>query len=507
MEIIQSQSITVESRIYNQNNDILIPYCELYNFIFRKLFNEIRNNPDSEFKILQQQYSKEFNIKVRVFKSLYIKVQAALASLKELNKQYISEKESKINETTKKYNRSKYKGKKHYLGNKLNNLKQQLFNLENKKDWNITFGTKKLYKSQWSKKKSINYDAWIKEWRRERNNNLYFVGSKDESYGNSLCQLISLTQLRLTLPEEIQLLNNNGNKYLILDINLDHNGKNYDLLKTAISNNQALTYNISQKENGKWYINVSFEISTHLNPDNYNGTIGIDLNHNLIATCTVKKDGNQSEFKDYIMDIENWSSDRITNELSLILDDIVKRAKEENKSITIEDLNFTKKKSKDNGSITNKKLHLLPFSKFYKLLLSKCIKNNLLLKLVNPAYTSVISKFKYKNQFGRSVHSCAAYVIGRRGLGYTERIPYGIRSLLHSGGNLVIDKHETWKSVFKQLIKRYPIFKERGFSLRNTKSEVLQLLIVRCKPSVLRPPNAAKAAQEKTIALSDFIVV
>jgi hypothetical protein len=42
---------------------------------------------------------------------------------------------------------------------------------------------------------------------------------------------------------------------------------------------------------------------------------------------------------------------------------------------------------------------------------------------VNPAYTSVIGRFKYMKKYGLSVHESAALVIGRRGLGYQERLP------------------------------------------------------------------------------------
>jgi hypothetical protein len=50
------------------------------------------------------------------------------------------------------------------------------------------------------------------------------------------------------------------------------------------------------------------------------------------------------------------------------------------------------------------------------------------IKKVNPAYTSVIGRFKYMKKYGLSVHESAALVIGRRGLGYHERLskkPHG----------------------------------------------------------------------------------
>lgn len=42
---------------------------------------------------------------------------------------------------------------------------------------------------------------------------------------------------------------------------------------------------------------------------------------------------------------------------------------------------------------------------------------------VNPAYTSVIGKYKYTASYGMSGHEAAAYVIARRGQGREERLP------------------------------------------------------------------------------------
>ena len=47
----------------------------------------------------------------------------------------------------------------------------------------------------------------------------------------------------------------------------------------------------------------------------------------------------------------------------------------------------------------------------------------LTLKKVNPAYTSVIGRFKYAKMYGLSVHEAASFVIGRRGLDFEEKVP------------------------------------------------------------------------------------
>jgi len=43
-------------------------------------------------------------------------------------------------------------------------------------------------------------------------------------------------------------------------------------------------------------------------------------------------------------------------------------------------------------------------------------------KKVNPAFTSVIGKFKYQKMYNLSIHESASYVIARRGLGFNEKL-------------------------------------------------------------------------------------
>lgn len=69
-------------------------------------------------------------------------------------------------------------------------------------------------------------------------------------------------------------------------------------------------------------------------------------------------------------------------------------------------------------------------------MISKCSRNGIELKLVNPAYTSVIGLFKYANRDNLSTNHdsnskdlSAALVIGRRGLGFNENPIVSIRLL------------------------------------------------------------------------------
>jgi len=74
------------------------------------------------------------------------------------------------------------------------------------------------------------------------------------------------------------------------------------------------------------------------------------------------------------------------------------------------------------------------FKKFEDLIISKATRNGIKLKQVNPAYTSKIGLLKYSNREdissnhnSKSKDYSAAFVIGRRGLGFNETCVFSIR--------------------------------------------------------------------------------
>lgn len=52
--------------------------------------------------------------------------------------------------------------------------------------------------------------------------------------------------------------------------------------------------------------------------------------------------------------------------------------------------------------------------------------NQILIKKVNPAFTSLIGKIKYLRKYGLSIHQSASLVIARRGQNFKETIPPGL---------------------------------------------------------------------------------
>ncbi len=272
------------------------------------------------------------------------------------------------------------------------------------------------------------------EWNRRRNNHFFYIGSKDETNGNNACQYIADKKiLRITLPYCLQ---KEGNKYLEVPVKFSSeiekkNKQYFDYFLTAHKNKQALSYKFLQKENGFWYVQVSFSIFSDPKPT-CNWTIGVDLNYNLVATTEMDKKGNKVGFKNYKYESQNLNSKQIDDVLSKIVLDIVKRAKEQNRSIAIENLDLGNcKSSKDKKK--NKKISLISYSAFRSKIEVKCCKEDIELKAVNPAYSSVIGKFKYSKFYGISVHNGAALVIARRANRFRDKVPIQICGILQRG--------------------------------------------------------------------------
>ena len=445
-------TLVVESKIYNPSKE-LEDYCSFYSFLHRKMFNILRNNVDTlDRNQLQREFSAEHQIQVRVFRSIFIKTLGEILRIKTLDKTHIKELQCKIKSLETKAHTTN-KDKRHKNKCKINKLDIKINKIKNKKIVNICFGGKRFYKKQWN----APHDSWLTDWKRKRNNYLYFIGAECESFGNSLAQLQTLNSLRLTLPKSFE------NKYLNLDVDFNHDSKPYKLLQYARENNRPLTYNILQKDNENWYVQVCFSLDVPI-VESVCGNIGIDLNYNMIATSETDFKGNFIGFKQYKFETENKSSEQITQILSDIAGKIVHQAKRNNKNIVIEDLNLNKTENK--GQIVNRKLHMVLYSKFFMLLKNKALKQQILVKEVNPAFTSIIGKYKYMKALGINIHSAASFVIARRGFSNiktVEKIPFQILHQLHSGESDVVS-WKAWSQLNKSIAKSFPeLFKGISF--------------------------------------------
>ena len=470
---ISSTVIVLESDIKNISDveSFLKHYGTIYSTAERTLFNRLVNAEDigALRNALQREFIAKFNIKARVFKSLWKKVIGRIESIKSNQKNYKIDNKEKIKKVLKELEKHKNNNYQKFKKNSyLNQLKEEL---DNKDKISSVWGSRRFFKEQWADKeykelpegpekikKQKEYKIkWKEEWKNRRDNNIYIIGSSDESFGNQLCQLQNLKKLRLTLPEEC------GQKYLDLEVDFDKDKKIYQYLKSAIVNKQALTTRIFQNiKNKRWYVQIAFTLSNECQDLN-NGTIGVDINYDLISTCLIKKNGNKESFKNYKFEVDLNNEDKNRQMLSDIVNRMVDDSYENKKTITIEKIDLKNVVKKGNIS-------MVCYNVFVSLLRARCVKNGILLIEVEPKFTSIIGELKYQKMFGVGRHESASLVIGRRGLNYIDRIPKGYICLLQGEerNKSLLDR---WNLINKRLLKVSP--KEKSLYMYNVYKDQL----------------------------------
>ena len=292
----------------------------------------------------------------------------------------------------------------------------------------ICFGTRKLFAQQ-HRLDVAGFDdreAWLREWQASRSHQLFFVGSKDETAGNQLCQLHRAANgkflLKIRVPD--RLLSAGDDKYLLID-NVAF-GYDQEALDKALDSNIALSWRLHRDERG-WRAFVSFnhQPAEVISLNVQHGAIGIDFNVDHLGVTETDRFGNLLRTRRFPLLREEASSGQRNAVLSDALTAAVAWAVATRKPVVAEDLDFTAKK-KAVTQLSSKGARMLSgllYAKYRQLLEAKCFRAGVELIRIDPAYTSTIGAVKYASRRGWSVHAAAAGVIARRGQKLTERLP------------------------------------------------------------------------------------
>lgn len=432
---------TTETRLYTKNNGDIVMYFdeikEQYNYIMRKVYYIIRNDPKVKENLLNTELQSKYNISKRTANSIIKTVQGKINSIKELKKTEVKQNQYKLERISKKLEKLmpvlldlKLKARENDIKDltKYRNLKTKVAFLKMRKDklvnkikslnhqletnkFKITFGTKKLLKQS------------LEEFLNKRDNQIIFIGTKTETCCNQTFQLryvSKINQFIMKVRKDFKYKNTKGEERYVYGKCFFNNHKK--LLKEIIkSKNSPLTYKIIQRNN-KYYLQCTFEInSCDLNlTDNTQGTIGVDFNKGFVAISQTNKYGHLVGIDK--MTYRFGSGNQTENDLLLIINKLVELAVNTGKDIVVEDLNFLKKKSKaiksesKKGKRYNKTLHSLAYKTFSDRAEQICNKRNVGLIKVNPAWTSWIAKNKFCDKMKLNIHTGAAFVIARRGM-------------------------------------------------------------------------------------------
>ena len=173
---------------------------------------------------------------------------------------------------------------------------------------------------------------------------------------------------------------------------------------------------------------LSYEKKTNVVTNMCDGAIGLDYNDGFIQMAETNGSGNLVNQKKYNLMLHGTGTSA-ENEIRQTIAAISKYALRVGKSIVCENLDFSKTKSRvlkakgKKGKNYNRMLHQLDYNRYKETLANACVRNQIDLILVNPAYTSKIAEKKYCRKRKLNIHVGAAYVIARKGQGYKDKLP------------------------------------------------------------------------------------
>ncbi|WP_252393425.1 DUF4200 domain-containing protein [Hydrogenibacillus sp. N12] len=108
---------------------------------------------------------------------------------------------------------------------------------------------------------------------------------------------------------------------------------------------------------------------------------------------------------------------------------VVDVAKALGKPLAMETLSFDQGRL-DWGKTFNRMAAQFPYAMVLQALMRRASKENVGYKPASPQHTSTIGRLKYEKKYGVPVHGAAALVIGRRAMGFRERITREVRDFV-----------------------------------------------------------------------------
>jgi len=232
------------------------------------------------------------------------------------------------------------------------------------------------------------------------------------------------------------------------------------------------------------------------------GVIGVDINADRLAVTETDRFGNP---------VGSWvihcvTYGRTSERRAAIVGDAVKQvvaiAVDRRKPIAIEKLDFWKKRATLEAQSGKHARMLCAFAyrRIQAVIRARSYEAGIEVRDTNPAYSSIIGKYKFASRYGLSAHNAAACVIARRVDGLGERLP----SQLQVTPQLLAKNRSghvwsLWAIVSRRDRVAHATRRRPGCS--TTRSPAAPALASTARPVIPPPPAGAIPAREPSSAL------
>ena len=322
----------------------------------------------------------------------------------------------------------------------------------------IVFGTKQLFRERILRKISR------KEFKVKRDSSFCCVG-KRQGINLNLKILPDRTLKVRTFSKK------KGKMWLIVPFTVNYTQQKWfdEILRLKLYQIEVIRRVYKGKI--RYFTHVSYEIPDKEPIHGFeNGAVGLDMNYNFASLSNVDKMGNFLSYDEiYFRNLHSYCRNKCLDYVSFKMNKVLNYCINKKKGLIIEDLSFEQEFSygkKRNRKLSNFKTSALT------LLERKCIKRGVAIRKINPAYTSLIGKYKYLRLYNLSTHVLASYVIARKGLRFKESIPPIYKWLLAQVGDAIKPRLKP-SSPYRDWAKLHDLFKHSGITSFKT-SEVMK---------------------------------
>ena len=480
-------SFTYQTRIRG-NEESLSAHAGLYGALQRRLFADVSSGKPAAS--LKSEYLRQYGIPARMFNALRVTLEGRMSSARESQNLHAETLGGLIARAEKQLGSLAGRAPAHKIHQKrrrLGNLKHRLARVDRDIDagrLRLCFGSKKLWRSQHHLEANgyRSHAEWLSDWRDARSNELFMIGSRDETAGCQLCVATvaddgSLT-LRLRIPD---CLAQEHGKYVVIE-NVRFSYGHKQVLAALQSNvdyrayrrlqgekavratglGQAISYRFKRDARG-WRVFVTTKVvKTPAVTDRKLGAIGVDLNADHLAVTETDRSGNFANTFSVPLVTYGKSAHQAEALIGDAVACVVEYARQARKPLVIERLDFSRKRVALEGESAkhSRMLSSFGYGRMKAYLLSRGYRQGVEVYQVNPAYSSVIGRVKFMERYGLSVHQAAALALARRLLSCREGIPRRRIAPLDNGAHVTFSvpvrkrvKHvwSYWGAISRQL--------------------------------------------------------